>query len=143
MILVVRERAPLLGGSRTLQVMPCDKQKATALPDPMRTSAANFAAEQAPKMQQRGGRPLERSCRTLNENVRRAVLIKSCAERSLDDNLGIFLVEASPYRGTRSRKSREHTREMTLIGKATSQGDLRQRELPIAQEPHGALDTPM
>src|SRR5262245_53617027 len=61
--------------------------KTTALPDPMRTSAANFAAEQAPKMQQRGGRPLERSCRSLNENVTRAVLIKSCAERSLDDDV--------------------------------------------------------
>ena len=87
MILVVREREPLLKGSRTLQVMLCDKQKATALPDPMRPSAANFAAEQSPKMQQRGDRPLERSCRSLNENVTSAVLIKSCAERSLDDGV--------------------------------------------------------
>jgi hypothetical protein len=32
---------------------------------------------------------------------------------------------------------------MTLIGKATSQGNLRQREMPIVQEAHGGLDTPM
>jgi hypothetical protein len=32
---------------------------------------------------------------------------------------------------------------MTLIGKATNQGDFRQRELPIAQELHGGFDTPM
>jgi hypothetical protein len=31
---------------------------------------------------------------------------------------------------------------MTLIGKATSQGDLRQRQLLIAQEPHGVFDAP-
>jgi hypothetical protein len=32
---------------------------------------------------------------------------------------------------------------MTLIGKAASQGNLRQREMSIAQEAHGDLDTPM
>jgi hypothetical protein len=44
-----------------------------------------FVAEQDKKMQQRGGRPLERSCHSLNENVTRLVLIKSRAERGLDD----------------------------------------------------------
>jgi hypothetical protein len=42
-----------------------------------------FVAEQDKKMQQRGDRPLERSCHSLNKNVRRAVLIKSCAERAV------------------------------------------------------------
>jgi hypothetical protein len=36
-------------------------------------------------MQRRGGRSLEHFCRSLNENVTRAALIKFCAERNLAD----------------------------------------------------------
>jgi hypothetical protein len=39
----------------------------------------------------------------------------------------LFPVEASPGPGTRSRELREHTREMTLIGKAASERHFRQR----------------
>jgi hypothetical protein len=51
-----------------------------------------FVAEQDKKMQQRGDLPLERSCHSLNENVTRAVLIKSCAERGLDDGVKRALI---------------------------------------------------
>src|SRR5215470_3726348 len=60
-----------------------------------------------------------------------------------DSSPELFLVEASPHPRTSSRKSREHTREMTLIGKATSEGHVRQRVLLAAQEQHGVLNTPM
>src|SRR5262245_12647179 len=44
---------------------------------------ADVLAEQTPRMQPGGGRPLERSYRSLNENVTRVVLIRSRVENSL------------------------------------------------------------
>ena len=46
--------------------------------------ATEFLAEQTPSMPPRGGRPLERFCRRLNENVTTAVLMKCRAEYSVN-----------------------------------------------------------
>src|SRR5215510_185427 len=97
-----------------------------------------LTGERVVKMKQRRDPLLEHFCRSLNENVTRVASIKFCARTQSDrrDEMWtdweawrhkssamspeLFLMEASPGPGTRSRKSREHTREMTLIGKATS-----------------------